>query len=76
MSSPCEFYYACKGYFDKCESETMVLRKVAIAASAGFVKYSEFEKFWPLDTENVSKEFDKEHVLKTISLAKKTHNIK
>lgn len=54
----------------------MVLRKVAIAASAGFVKYSEFEKFWPLDTENVSKEFDKEHVLKTISLAKKTHNIK
>jgi spore germination cell wall hydrolase CwlJ-like protein len=46
-SSPCEFYYACKGYFDKEEQDIMIWRKVAQAASAGFVKSEDFEAFWP-----------------------------
>ena len=46
-SSPCEVYYAFKGYFDKEEHQMLVMRKVAQAASAGFVKGDDFEKFWP-----------------------------
>jgi hypothetical protein len=50
-SSPCEFYYACKGYFDKEEQQMMVMRKVAQAASAGFVKPADFDDFWPVAKE-------------------------
>jgi hypothetical protein len=45
--SPEGFYWISQGYFDKEELEILVLRKVAQAASAGFVTSDGFDQFWP-----------------------------
>jgi len=46
-SSPCEFYYACKGYFSKEENRMLIMRKVAFAAVAPYINDGDFESFWP-----------------------------
>lgn len=68
-SSPCEFYYACKGYFDEKEDNVLLMRKVAQFASVGFVKDTDFNSAWPLqhseqkETVLITKE-DKEAILR------------
>lgn len=57
------------------------MRKVALAASAGFVKSGDFNKFWPLP-ESAAKEQDtftwgdKEEALKLREQIQKSHGIK
>ncbi len=50
-SSPEGFYYISQGYFDKEEIDNLILRKVAQAASCGFMKEEGFEAWWPLPEE-------------------------
>lgn len=45
-SSPCEFYYACKGYFDEREEQILLMRNVAMFAS-GNGTHKDFDKAWP-----------------------------
>jgi hypothetical protein len=46
-SSPCEFYYACKGYFDEREEQILLMRNVAMFASGNGV-HKDFDKAWPV----------------------------
>lgn len=51
-SSPKECYYAFKGYFDEREEQILLMRSVAMFASAGMVK--DFDKAWPLGSKKES----------------------
>lgn len=42
-SSPQEFYYACKGYFDERDENNELMRAVAKFSCAGYVKGSQFD---------------------------------
>jgi len=42
------FVAAYEGYFDKEDTIISLYRKVALAASAGYVKSSDFDVFWPV----------------------------
>jgi hypothetical protein len=47
-SSPCEFYYACKGYFDERDyRENLVRTQTQFITAALGVKPSDFNKDWP-----------------------------
>lgn len=53
MSSPQEFYYACKGYFDNKEDDSRVIRLQTfyILTSAG-AKIRKPEQLWNLPSDN------------------------
>lgn len=49
-SSPQEFYYACKGYFDEREEQIILQRNAAFLICQTFgAKHSDLNKAWPLD---------------------------
>ncbi len=49
-SSPQEFYYACKGYFDEREEQILLHRNAAFLICQSFgAKHSDLNKAWPVD---------------------------
>jgi hypothetical protein len=75
-SSPQDFYYACKGYFDKENNLMMLMRNVAMFASQR--ASDEFNKYWPAEGSTPDKKTwgTKEDAAELRKQIEKAHGIK